>query len=464
MDSKAIRDNGLLERFRAYLSPSDDEYTAALKSGLLVVDTNVLLNVYRYHEDAREDLLRTLEAFHDRLFIPHQVAVEFWRNRDATIREASSAADQLKNELSGLADRSRQSLSRWAKRAGLADSRVQELHTILDAAHDRVIVHVEEFSDGGLDSAIDTNRDPVLARLVAITNECVGAPFHEDEVEQHSREAQRRIDERLPPGYEDADKSGLAPHGDYMLWRQILDVAIARPMDIVLVTGDVKEDWWRREKGQIRGPRIELFEELNRESGHRLFMLRPASLLERAKGALNLDIRQDSVEVAERIDRNSFDRERQRYYAAPALYPVVKLPDGRKGDYLETLIQMTEIARDEPGYEQFVESFQEAFPSITLASEARRRIGILASLGLVSFSEDRVRLTETGERLLEERTLEILQDQFMSRIAGASEVRSKALSLPRDELRRQLREESSNGLSPTQAALILRWMEQLKLV
>lgn len=82
--------HGLADGFTAYLVPTPEDYTASLRTGLVVLDANVLLNAYRYHEPTRSDLFAILEALGDRLFVPHQAAKEFWKNREATIRGASA--------------------------------------------------------------------------------------------------------------------------------------------------------------------------------------------------------------------------------------------------------------------------------------------------------------------------------------------------------------------------------------
>jgi plasmid stabilization system protein ParE len=60
---------------------SPDDKIAALADGLLVIDTNVLLNLYRYGAEARGELIQVLQLVGDRLFVPGQVAAEFLRNR-----------------------------------------------------------------------------------------------------------------------------------------------------------------------------------------------------------------------------------------------------------------------------------------------------------------------------------------------------------------------------------------------
>ena len=38
-----------------------------------MIDANVLLNLYRYNESPRDDLLEVLQKVGDRLWVPHQV-------------------------------------------------------------------------------------------------------------------------------------------------------------------------------------------------------------------------------------------------------------------------------------------------------------------------------------------------------------------------------------------------------
>jgi PIN like domain len=45
--------SGLFEGFEGYRTPSDEDYRNALTSALVVLDTNVLLNLYRYNDNTR---------------------------------------------------------------------------------------------------------------------------------------------------------------------------------------------------------------------------------------------------------------------------------------------------------------------------------------------------------------------------------------------------------------------------
>lgn len=73
--------HGLFDGFESYKTPTEADFRALLTGGIIVPDTNILLNLYRYNEQTRSDFLSVLNALGDRLWVPRQVIVEFWRNR-----------------------------------------------------------------------------------------------------------------------------------------------------------------------------------------------------------------------------------------------------------------------------------------------------------------------------------------------------------------------------------------------
>src|SRR5262249_52461230 len=117
-----------------------------------------------------------------------------------------------------------------------------------------------------------------------------------------------RIRHRQPPGYLDADKAKSdlpeGPTGDYLVWDQTISESERRNSDVVLITGDEKEDWWRRYRSDLLGPRPELVDELRVRCGRQLYMMRPIDLLRRAS-VLDVRVRSESVDDVERVARQS---------------------------------------------------------------------------------------------------------------------------------------------------------------
>ena len=73
--------------FSAYYPISEEEIKAIWKNCIFVLDSNILLDLYRYTEDTRDELIEILEDLGDRLWIPNHVGYEFMRNRIDVIQE-----------------------------------------------------------------------------------------------------------------------------------------------------------------------------------------------------------------------------------------------------------------------------------------------------------------------------------------------------------------------------------------
>lgn len=85
--------------FEGYRTPSDEDYGRVFTQGLVVPDTNVLLNLYRYDLKARANFSETLAALGDRLWFAHQVIREFWAKRESVISESKNYSPSVALQL-----------------------------------------------------------------------------------------------------------------------------------------------------------------------------------------------------------------------------------------------------------------------------------------------------------------------------------------------------------------------------
>lgn len=294
---------GLTDGFEGYATPTEIDYLRVLTEGLVVPDANVLLNLYRYTPQSRNDLLSVLGALGDRLWVPHQVVHEFWTNRESTLRDPRDT-EKTARELTELQSRVENALRQWSNRVSLPSAKSAELLEVVSTSFGSLIAGVDEYSDdAAAEWARVTQNDPVLTSLEEVLKGRVGHPLSEEAHDKAVKEGQRRVEAKLPPGYMDKKKPDGQAAGDYLVWEQILTEAASRGCDVVFVTADAKEDWWRIEGGERRGPRIELIEEMKKRSSSRFYMLRPPQLLSLAGSALKLSVSKESVEDADRIDR-----------------------------------------------------------------------------------------------------------------------------------------------------------------
>lgn len=303
------RPQGLYDGFEGYRTATLENYRDTLRAGLVVPDANVLLNLYRYADQARDDLLLVLVRLGDQLWVSNQVLVEFWRNRDAVLRDPRET-ERISSEMSASREQVLSAFRAWSNRVSLPADRTNELSLALSSGFDAVIAGVEAFNDeSAIESARDTDKDTVLKRLEQILTDRVGMPLDHEAQRAAIEEGMRRVSEREPPGYMDKNKDDAGAAGDYLVWEQVLVEAERRKCDVIFVTADAKEDWWRREGGELRGPRPELVAEMRRRADSRLFMLRPTRLLELAREVLDVTVHDESVQNADRVDRLLSDNE-----------------------------------------------------------------------------------------------------------------------------------------------------------
>jgi hypothetical protein len=175
---------------------------------------------------------------------------------------------------------------------------------------------IEDEATGGGQATYAAETDAVVATLRSILDSRVGPPL---EAENHAaalREAKRRIDEHIPPGYMDAAKEETAGvdggAGDYLVWHQSILEATRRELPLVIVTGDEKEDWWWRHRTTFMGPRSELVEEFGAHSDRGFYLLRPVQLIEHAD-ALQVTV---SEEAVAEVQRGTADTSPARWSAA----------------------------------------------------------------------------------------------------------------------------------------------------
>lgn len=303
--------------FKGYYAPSEEEFGVLWKEGLIVLDTNVLLDLYRLPASARDELLSVLELLKERLWIPYQVALEFQRRRLTVIASERKASEEALSEATDLFEEVQKIvISLQIDKRGL-DIESQPLLDGLKVANDKLIAAIDAVHKSQLDIAVS---DPVRDKLDSLLYDKIGsAPADQAALDVLAENGDSRYINKIPPGYADADKDknpneaaffheGLKyerKFGDLILWRQLLHYAREKKVKaVLLVTADRKEDWWWREKGKTIGPRPELAAEMHKIAGVDLFwMYSSVQFLANAESFTQADVSEESVTELEEVVR-----------------------------------------------------------------------------------------------------------------------------------------------------------------
>jgi len=251
---------------RGWVLPTHDEIAVDWESAEIVLDANVLLNLYRYSAKARVELLSLLERIADRLWAPHQVIDEFFRGR-MSVRVLDETAEE---KLSAAVDQASALLTERVNKMNAELGRRNEPPPHEDRIRDALDDLREAFSAAERERSefLGSHRDDdVLTEVCRLFRDRVGPTPSPQEREKLLAQGRERYERKIPPGHEDDKKDSNAKYGDWFIWRQILDHATVCRRPIIFVTDDGKRDWVWDVHGRKFGARPELIREIYAEAG-----------------------------------------------------------------------------------------------------------------------------------------------------------------------------------------------------
>jgi hypothetical protein len=231
-------------KFPGYFKLTDKEINELWEKALFVFDANILLNLYRYSDETRNDFFKILEKIKDRIWIPHQSASEFFENRlnvisqqEKSYEEATNALKAIENEFKNSRQHPFITLKLLKKFSTLSREICEQLNDSKEFHNKRI------------------NQDDVLDKIETLFNEKVGNEYEKNQLEEIYKEGEVRFLDKIPPGYKDNGKKDNSSkdtrkYGDLVVWKQILDKSKELKQGIILITDDRKEDWWVRLKAK----------------------------------------------------------------------------------------------------------------------------------------------------------------------------------------------------------------------
>lgn len=233
--------------FPGQFRPTTEALTTLWESCLFIIDANVLLNLYRYSTETRKELERALGSVKERVFVPHQAAKEFLKNRlivtAGQAQEYSKAITTI-NELASV-------ISNKKKHPFLPDA---ELPRFIEHAN-KLVGHLTAQQTDLLDRL---TNDEILEFVQEMFEGKTGKPFDEATMTALAAEGDTRYQNEVPPGYKDGKKDASGDpyrkYGDLIVWKQLIAEAKAADKPIIFVTDDKKEDWWLEQSGERSDP------------------------------------------------------------------------------------------------------------------------------------------------------------------------------------------------------------------
>lgn len=312
--------------FSSYFTPQPDFFKALWSKAYFALDTNVLLDLYRYSDKTRSELIVVLTSLKDRIWIPHQVGLEFAYNRPEVISTQvemyQKAQDFIKSLRAAVQKEINTTFSFRNHPVLNPDEFRKSLESVLNDLSEKIDkyqrFHPDFFS-----------KDPVLVALCDLLDGRVGPSYDSTRMEEIFKVGKLRYGKSIPPGYADSTgpgkKEGDAIYGDLVLWFQLIDQAKVLKKPFIFVSSDLKEDWWWQPKGRTMGCRPELRDEFFRESGQDFYMYTSNRFLEYATQYLKVQVSVDSIKEIKSVQKEDQRQQAEsvRNYAGSLLEKII---------------------------------------------------------------------------------------------------------------------------------------------
>ncbi len=242
--------------FKEYYSLSTTEKNKLWKDAIFIFDANILLNLYKYSTETRNEFLNILEKMGNRIWLPHQFALEYQRKRLKIIEDQSIFYKNTSEKLSrGFASISNEIKKDQQQHPFL---NIDNLLSKISKSIEIVIKEIEKTEKKHPDWF---NSDPIRNKIDSLFKGKVGSPC--EDIQSIENKGSARISKEIPPGYKDIKKN--YPYGDWIGWYQIMEMVktLEDKKPIIFVTNDNKEDWWLKINKKTIGPKPELIKEIS---------------------------------------------------------------------------------------------------------------------------------------------------------------------------------------------------------
>jgi hypothetical protein len=278
--------------FPGHYRPTKEEFDELWKACVFAFDANVLLNIYRYSESTRKAFLQVLDGLRDRIWLPHQAALEYQENRLEVLSGLYAAYENIPKDLDAMLEKFGKSYPRHPF------IRIDLIIDTLKQTFERIKTILKDTQSGHTNLK---EHDDLRAALEDLFSDKVGKPYAAANLDKIHADGEKRYQKKIPPGYKDTnkDKDPTRKYGDVVLWFQLKEYAKENRRPLILITDDKKEDWWQEHKGETIGPRPELIQEMKSESNVQFYMYQSDRFIEFGQKHLGLQGVQAVEEVRE---------------------------------------------------------------------------------------------------------------------------------------------------------------------
>ena len=318
--------------FIGFYMPNEQELKAAWHSEKtkFIFDANVLLKLYSYQPNTLNDFFSILKKLGDKIWIPHQVGLEFQNRRldiKATEKQKFSKLKEHLDEILKIEDKINQLFlkGRFPELDSATTDLFNKIRPLIDE-YKKILNRCNE-SQPNIRA-----HDSIRAQIDDCFKGKVGSAFSQEKLEEIYKEGEKRYENKIPPGFKDSATNPGTDYfykgneykrkfGDLILWKQIIEKASDENIkNVIFITDDEKEDWWyiAKENGnKAIGPLANLTHEIIENGKIDLFhMYNTSAFFQAAKEFTSVEVQDVSISEIRRIHENELRPKRTTSYEA----------------------------------------------------------------------------------------------------------------------------------------------------
>lgn len=240
-----------------------DKHTleSAIENSYIMLDTNVLIDLYDLENEAIIELLEKLRGQMERLWLPFQVYSEYYKHRERKVKERVNRIIGLGGTISSEINLLIGRINGIYNDKNIAQERVREigrnflndLNTIEMKFRQELQEYIQQTNNEEQPINIESDIIMDFVEELHITSNTEG--FKGYELLEIFAEGQKRYQFSCPPGFTDKGKENvnskekktfetyIRVFGDLIIWKEILRKVRRERKNLIFIENEKKKDW-----------------------------------------------------------------------------------------------------------------------------------------------------------------------------------------------------------------------------
>lgn len=216
----------------------------------IILDTNVLLKIYKYQPEMIDFSLKCLYKIEEYILLPLIVCSEYENHHYEHFSRLKKKYKNMKTDCIKPLKKFSDSITRV-----LDNEKKEKQFVEIDDLKVKVMAHcdkIEELINDFIDkydndnsTELNINKDDMIKRFydTLLSNNRILSGFNQSDIYNICLNGEIRYKKKIPPGFGDTEKGGLRQFSDLILWKEVIKYSKENGKNIILISNDEKNDW-----------------------------------------------------------------------------------------------------------------------------------------------------------------------------------------------------------------------------